>query len=729
MNEFRSIDGSNNNGTKGKANTQLIRLFDPAFEDGIGTPRGGEISTLDPVTHSFVDASTLPNPRTISNLVIDEVMPTTNFLNASDWLWQWGQLIDHDLALNEGNAERPLPGEFSPIIVEDPTDPTGPFLPFVRVSAFEGTGETTPRQIENNITAFIDGSMVYGSTEERAAFLRSDDVGRGFLKTTRSDNGETILPQNPTDNPLPNATGGVLGNIQFVAGDVRANEQVGLTAAHALLVREHNRIASGLYERLEAGEAALIQQFENFQAAVLRQTPSAAPERIQDNFLYESARKVIGAKIQVITYEEFLPLLIGDNLEEYRGFRANVDPQVSVEFANAAFRLGHTMLSNQLRRVDSEGVSEISLSDAFFSPGDIQSKGVDNLLAGLSFQGAQAVDHQLVDSVRDFLFPAGTGGLDLGAVNIARGRDTGIISYTEAVAVLGGPAITSFVELRRSGRFKRAVVDLFESVYESVEQIDLWLGGIAERPDAEHGGLLGPTLSSFIAEQFARTRDGDEFFYLNDAEQLNILSPDIEETTLSQLIRDNVSNPYVVPDDAFTVPVNRLISGDGRNNNLFGTARGDLIEGEAGRDRLSGRGGDDLLFGGKSKDRLNGQAGNDYLDGGDGNDILNGGNGDDIINGGRGGDQLRGGRGRDTFFFGSDLLDGRRDVDKVSGFETIDSIDLGGYISAGGSVSVQQLTLHRLAIDLSGEDTIYVAGRRSAISAAIAQINAFTDVL
>ena len=369
-NEFRTIDGSENNGNQGEANIPLIRLFDPAFEDGISVPRGGEFTE-----------STLPNPRTISNIVVDQTEPVTNFLNASDWLWQWGQVLDHDFALNEDNPEQDPRGEFTPIPVPQ-DDLSDPFvedgiteLPFIRVPAAEGTGSTTPRQINNQITPFIDASLVYGSDDERAEFLRDTESGKGLLKTTVGNNGEVLLPLNPVVDPetgevlFPNATGGgTLGDFQFLAGDIRVNEQTGLNAAHNLLVREHNRLALELDERLEAGDAALVSKFEEFQ----EETGLSGVEA-RDEFLYESARKVVGAQIQVISYNEFLPLLIGEGtLAEYEGFNPGISPQVSVEFANAAFRLGHTLLSNQLRRVDSNGITETSLADSFFNPEDIQ---------------------------------------------------------------------------------------------------------------------------------------------------------------------------------------------------------------------------------------------------------------------------------------------------------------------------------------------------------------------
>ncbi len=752
--DIRTIDGSGNNSDLGKANVPLIRLLEPVFEDGISIPRGGQISEFDHMAGKFVYTSTLPNPRTISNIVIEQTQPVTNFLNASDWLWQWGQLLDHDLVLNEANEEKtPAPEDFTPIPVPygDPTFPDGAILPFIRVPAAEGTGKTTPRQVNNQITAFIDASSVYGSDEKRAKFLRDTESSKGLLKTTIGDNGEILLPLNDPDNPQPNATGGTGLPVekQFVAGDVRANEQIGLTAVHILLVREHNLVALELHERLEAGDRKLRRKFRDFRdqvwAKIRTENPGVSREEIQeiikDEFLYQSARKVIGAKVQVITYNEFLPLLIGKStLEAYKGFNPDINPQISVEFANAAYRLGHTLISNKIRRVDHNGITETNLADAFFNPADVQEKGIDTVLTGLIFQKAQELDNIIVDELRNFLFPAGTGGLDLGAVNIARGREIGLPSYTKVYEEIFGTKIKDFDHLRELGLFSNSVVNLFETTYEPVNQIDLWLAGISELP-ADHGGLLGPTFSFFIAEQFTRSRDGDKFFYLNDLEHLRILAPDIEDTTLATLIRNNVADSYLVPDNAFKVSFENSLFGDDSNNILNGTAFKDLIDGQGGNDKIRGRRGDDTLFGGLGDDYILGKGGADKLVGGDGNDTLQGNSGSDYINGSAGNDLIRGGGGADairggtgndliygrgggdTYIFDSNLLDDVADMDTIKGFQAIDDFDFKDYLGAGGTVEFELIGRRALQIDLSGEDSVYVFGSRHAINAAVDQLN------
>ncbi len=108
-------------------------------------------------------------------------------------------------------------------------------IPFTRSAVAPETGLSPyqPRQQINQITSFLDGSMIYGSDTERAAALRTFAGGR--LKTSSGD----LLPMNQTG--LPNA-GGTADSL-FLAGDIRANEQVGLTSMHTLWVREHNRLA------------------------------------------------------------------------------------------------------------------------------------------------------------------------------------------------------------------------------------------------------------------------------------------------------------------------------------------------------------------------------------------------------------------------------------------------------------------------------------------------------
>ena len=482
--------------------------------------------------------STLPSARAISNAVAAQSRSIPNAASASDWLWQWGQFLDHDIDLTD-NVSPP-----EPFMIPVPTgdahfDPDGDggkIIPLNR-SLYDhttGTGTDSPRQQINQITSFIDGSNVYGSDDERAADLR--DAG-GTLRTSNALNGEMLLPLNTSG--LPNA-GGPSDDL-FIAGDIRANEQVGLTATHTLFVREHNRLAADIGARLSTEDPDLV---------ALRESSGLST----DDFIYETSRVVVGAQVQAITYNEFLPLLLGpDAIAPYTGYDPTVNPSIANEFSTGAYRLGHSLLSPNLQLADDDGpLGEIALRDAFFNPDFVKDNGIDLLLLGLATQRAQELDHMVVDDVRNFLFdPPGAGGMDLASLNIQRGRDHGLPSLNDARRHLELAPYTSFLQLAGGDT---ELAEQLASVYESVDQLDLWIGGLAEQH--VDGAMVGETFHKVLADQFTRLRDGDRFFYLNDRvmDELLILAPDfMDASLLSDVIRRN-SGVTTIQDNAFIVP-------------------------------------------------------------------------------------------------------------------------------------------------------------------------------
>ncbi len=742
---FRSIDGTGNNYGNpnwGATHTQLQRLTYAAYDDGISKPR---------------DAN-LPSARAVSNAVSAQSGSVLNDLGLSDWFWQWGQFLDHDIDITEGvevpeayNIKVPQGDPFF-----DPYNTGTQTINLNRSIYDPNTGVETPRQQINEITAYIDGSMVYGSDSERAETLRAND-GTGRLATSAGN----LLPFNT--GGLGNAGG--TGSNLFLAGDVRANEQIGLTSVHTLFVREHNRIADGLLQRIENGDSVVLQKLHAFL--------DDAPHATEGDFIYEAARKLVGAKVQLITYNEFLPHMLGQKLDAYQGYDATVDPTIANEFSTAAYRFGHTMLSPQLQQYDANGSrGSVALRDAFFNPTLAQNGGVESFLSGLGLQQAQEVDTLVIDDIRNFLFgPPGAGGFDLASLNIQRGRDHGLPALNDVRESLGLGTYDSFLELAGGDT---ALANKFASVYTSVDQVDLWIGGLAEQHI--NGGLLGETFNTIVTDQFTRLRDGDRFFYANELESLEWLDPDITSTTLADVIRDNTENSLLVQDNPFKVPYDNTITGDASNNVLFGTNKSDLIDGKDGRDIINGRRGNDIILGdadndvlmggqgrdtvmgGRGNDNLFGNQGADALHGGDdndtvmggrgndtvmgglgddnlfgnrgaddiigglGNDLLVGGNGKDTLNGGAGNDTYRGGGGRDTYVFSDDILDdGLYDTDVITGVQGIDAFDFSDY---SGSIDVNRVHNRFLEIELNhGEDTINVFGTRSALNAVQANLS------
>ena len=355
-------------------------------------------------------------------------------------------------------------------------------LGFTRSIFDESVGAGLPRQQENVLTAWLDGSGVYGSNRERADALRTFEGG--LMKTSPGN----LLPlntlglQNEDALDLPPET-------LFVAGDIRVNEQIGLFAMHALFVREHNTIAMAIH----------------------RANPCLSDEEI-----YQRARRIVAAEIQAITYNEFLPTLLGEGaLSPYTGYDPTVDGSLLTEFSSAGFRLGHTMLSPRIALVDDDGNfvegGTIGLREAFFVPETFASVGLGPVLNGLSAQPMQKVDLLVIDDVRNFLFgDPGMGGRDLPSINIQRGRDHGIPGFNIVRSSLGLDRYQTFEDL--TGETELAAK--MASIYDSIEDVDLWIGLLAE--PLMDGASVGETLSSLLVLQFEKLRDGDRFFYLND---------------------------------------------------------------------------------------------------------------------------------------------------------------------------------------------------------------------
>lgn len=260
---------------------------------------------------------------------------------------------------------------------------------------------------------------------------------------------------------------------------------------------------------------------------------------LTDEQIYQTARAIVVAEMQVITYREFLPILLGrDALPKYRGYNPQVDVTISNEFATAAFRLGHTLLSPVLLRLDATGqpieAGNISLAASFFAPQEIiDNGGVDPILRGLAGQPAQEFDEKLVDEIRNFLFGApGSAGLDLASLNMQRGRDHGLPNFNQLRQDIGMPALDSFADVSTDPSVQEKLALAYNN---DVNLIDPWVGLLSE--DAIPGSLVGETLQVILSEQFEALRDGDRFWYQNylprEVQKL------VEQQTLATIIRRN----------------------------------------------------------------------------------------------------------------------------------------------------------------------------------------------
>ncbi|TWT75569.1 peroxidase [Posidoniimonas polymericola] len=473
--EYRTFDGSYNNLSSaatsqwGAAGSELLRMA-PADYRG------------DAAFGSAVDSRGRLSGREISNLLVSQTTTVGNIRGMTSGVWQWGQFLDHDIDFTPG-------GGAEVTVMMSPADPYGmTMIPFSRSDHVHDAA--LDRQQINHITSYIDASNVYGSDATRASALREYSGGR-----LKSSGGGLLLPTNDmaglgaldNDNQGPETT-------LFVAGDIRANEQLGLTSMHTLFMREHNRLADTL-SATHAGDATW-----------------------DDERIYQTARRIVGAEIQAITYNEFLPALLGSYAPAAADYAydAGVNATIANEFSTSFFRVGHSMLPNEIKLSSDYGASagSISLAEAFFTPSRIINSPdmVEDVMMGLMMQQSQEIDTQMVDSVRNFLFaPTGQMGLDLAALNIQRGRDHGLPDYNTLRQAYGLSAVTSFADITSDSNLQ----SILAQVYGGVDNIDPWVGALSE--DHLSGASLGPLMTVALIEQFSRLRDGDRFFFAGDA--------------------------------------------------------------------------------------------------------------------------------------------------------------------------------------------------------------------
>ncbi len=492
--DVESLDGTGNNllhPTWGSDNTQLLR-----------------IARLNTATAFPRPAGTDCPAREVSNVVASH--PDDEVLNNRDltaMMYAFGQFLDHGIDYTPDAT----PAESFNVAVPagDPYfDPQGTGtqeIPLNR-SVYDpatGTSVDNVRQQINTISAFIDGSQIYGSTPERAAALRTFEGGH--LKTSDGD----MLPFNTDGLPNLNDAHLVPDDQLFLAGDVRANDNIELLAIQTLFMREHNRIADQI---------------------------SAEHPGMSDEEIYQQARKMTVAEVQAIAFNEFLPALLGpDAIKPYTGYHPDVSTAIANEFSTAAFRLGHSMLGSDVEFLDDQGNEvhdAVALRNVFFNPGVMEETGIDPILKYLASDRAEEIDTKVVDDLRNFLFgQPGQGGFDLASLNIQRGRDHGLADYNSVREAYGLPRVHSFSEITSDPTLQQEL----QQLYGSVDNIDLWVGGLAE--DHVPGSSVGPLFSRIIADQFTRLRDGDRFWYQNEFSPAQ--AQRISHVTLEDIIRLN----------------------------------------------------------------------------------------------------------------------------------------------------------------------------------------------
>uniref|UniRef100_A0A8D0LBD1 Thyroid peroxidase n=1 Tax=Sphenodon punctatus TaxID=8508 RepID=A0A8D0LBD1_SPHPU len=517
-NKYRHITGVCNNREHprwGASNTALARWLPPVYEDGIGQPKGW-------IPGFLYNGFPLPLVREVTRKIIhasNEAVTEDDLY--SDIIITWGQYIDHDIAFTPQSLKRAnfLRGADCQLTCENlnPCFPIKVFandtlstgmgcMPFYRSSPACGTGDQgillgnlsalTPRQQINGLTSFLDASTVYGSTPAVESKLRNFTSEKGLLRTNLQyfDNDREYLPfvdqllspcaQDPNSEEAERIE-------CFMAGDSRSSEVISLTALHTLWLREHNRLAKALKKLNRHWSSEMV---------------------------YQEARKIISALHQIITLRDYIPKIIGPDafnqyIGLYKGYDHTINPTVSNVFSTAAFRFGHATIHPIIKRLnaqyqDDPDLPNLYLHEVFFSPWRlIKEGGLDPLLRGVLARSAklQVQDQMLNEELTEKLFVlSNNGSLDLASLNLQRGRDHGLPGYNDWREFCGLPRLETEADLNTAIASREVVKKLME-LYGNPNNIDIWLGGLAE--SFLPGARNGPLFACIIGKQMKALRE------------------------------------------------------------------------------------------------------------------------------------------------------------------------------------------------------------------------------
>ncbi|XP_026673359.1 uncharacterized protein LOC108629732 [Ceratina calcarata] len=529
---YRTSDGSCNNLQHlwwGSAMSTMQRYLPPVYDDGIQSVR------------KSVTGAPLPSARLVSAVIHED--KDVPLASVTHMLMQWGQFVDHDITatgqsrgfngsipqccLNFGTGFQPpefTHPECLPIPVSAQDNFFGPLG--VRCLEFARSGPAPkedcvfgPREQLSQVTSYLDASTVYSSNAFHTDALRL--FRNGLLQYGKIQSHRPVLPKLDPDL----CKRGSLSTSCFRAGDGRLGEQPALTSLHVAFLRLHNRIATKL--------AALNAHWS-------------------DEKLFQESRRIVAAVVQHITYREFLPIVLGQDVMKifdlellkkgyFDGYDPAVNPTIANEFSTAAYRFGHSLVQSSFVRYDSNHqpiFNNVSIHNELTNPANLETAGsVDRLLLGLINQPSQRRDEHVSEELTNHLFqtPSFPFGMDLASINIQRGRDHGIPPYVQWRVPCGLSPIRSFEDLETA--MPPSTARKFKLVYSAVEDIDLFTAGLAEK--SVKGGLVGPTFACIIGQQFNNLRRGDRFWYEN-SQQENSFTPgqlqQIRRVTLAQVL-------------------------------------------------------------------------------------------------------------------------------------------------------------------------------------------------
>ena len=523
----------------------------------------------------------------------------------------------------------------------------------------------------------------------------------------------------------------------YIAGDGRVNENIGLTAIHHVFHSEHNRLVEQVKDVLLTEDPEMVDEWQVapgvWDGDRLFQAARFVDEMEYQHFAFEEfARRV---QPMVNPFGEGGG---GYHADVDASIRAEFAHAV-YRFGHSMLTETVARKTVDGQRLDMPLMDAFLNPPAFTDGGAAGTLSPDAaagaVIRGMARQTGNEIDEFVTEALRNNLLGL---PLDLAAVNIARARETGVPTLNEArrafYAETGNAALApyeSWADLRFSLKHPETLVNLIAAygTHPSItskttvagrraaaeklvngplgeqpadafdfingtgewatpeggrpttglEDVDLWVGGLAEKR-MFFGGLLGSTFNYVFERQMEDLQDGDRFYYLARTAGLNLLTQ-LEGSTFADLVMRNTdvrglpAAAFSRPDLVFDVTTGPSVVDDpdtsvNESSLVVRTPQG-LRYGGDRHVVFNGTEGADRLWSGDGDDTIRGKGGADWLEGGDGDDTIIGGEGDDLLRDLGGDDVIRGGPGDDAIStgqgFGLDIAHGGAGQDFIIG--------------------------------------------------------------
>ena len=549
------------------------------------------------------------------------------------------QLDDRDV-LNIPLLRTDAYGEFIP-------DPVTGYAQIILGIGADGIPNTADDIVISGTPVAPVNTFTASTTVGTTTFTGAVRIGHAFLDDIADSAAPVIIAGNLVQDADTDTGNAIARNLQtgqkleydnelldrhFITGDGRGNENIGLTTVHHIFHSEHNRqVEAQKLTILQSGNLAFINEWllTDLSVGTVLPTSLAGAQALEATLdwdgerLFQAGRFATEMQYQHLVFEEFARKIQPAIDPFVFNSATDINPAIFAEFAHTVYRFGHSMLTDNLPRLDENGVAfdtDVDLVEAFLNPVSFDHLGgatTDDLTAdqaaasivrGMTIERGNEIDEFIVSSLRNNLLGL---PLDLAAINIARGRETGMPTLNDARQQLYAATNSSFLKpydhwvdfaanlknpasvinfiaaygkhpsIPEDGTLqqKRDAATLLvmgdtdldgDGTIEANEvapsdriafltSTGVWTSDASGLNDIDlwigglaekkmpFGGMLGSTFNAVFEAQMENLQDGDRFYYLTRTQGQNLLVS-LEQNSFAKMIMANTDLAQPGPD-------------------------------------------------------------------------------------------------------------------------------------------------------------------------------------